>query len=335
MSFRSPPAGPTPYASAAEVARRAGVSRSAVSRAFTPGASIAAGTRARVLQAAQELGYHANDLARDLLNHRSRLVGIVVTRPEVGIRAHLVAALTHALLKRGNIPVVINTGHTEADILAAHRALLGYRAEATVVLSGSPPASLVETARRHGQTLVVVGRSEQASAHLRIDNAAAALEAARRFVAAGRLRLGLLGSASATPNIVERENAFIAAAHELGARVTIARGADSDYQGGRLAGGELLAREPGLQAAFCVNDLLAFGLIDQIRLTTRLSIPRDVAVIGFDDIPEAAWGAYRLSTFRQDPLLIARAIVDLLDAPASAQPPSVSIAPSLILRDTL
>lgn len=72
--------------------------------------------------------------------------------------------------------MVINTGHTEADILAAHRALLGHQAETTVVLSGNLPASFVETARRHGQTLVVVGRPEQASSHVRIDNAAAAIE---------------------------------------------------------------------------------------------------------------------------------------------------------------
>ncbi len=95
------------------VSERAGVSRSAVSRAFTPGASIADVTRARVLRAAEELGYQVNDLARGLISDRSRLVGLVVTRPEEGFRAHLTAALAKALIRRGSVPVMINTGETE------------------------------------------------------------------------------------------------------------------------------------------------------------------------------------------------------------------------------
>ena len=80
------------FVSARQVAELAGVSRSAVSRTFTPGASVATETREKVLRAAAELGYQVNDLARGLLANRSRLVGLVVTKPEVGFRAHLVAA---------------------------------------------------------------------------------------------------------------------------------------------------------------------------------------------------------------------------------------------------
>ena len=82
------------FVSAEQVAQLAGVSRSAVSRTFTPGASVAPATRERVLKAAEELGYHVNDLARGVLANQSRLVGIVATRPEVGFRAHLAAALS-------------------------------------------------------------------------------------------------------------------------------------------------------------------------------------------------------------------------------------------------
>lgn len=301
------------FVSAQQVAQLAGVSRSAVSRAFTPGASIAQETRERVMQAAAELGYQVNDLARGLLTNRSRLVGLVVTRPEVGFRAHLVAALTTALIRRGNLPFLINTGASEVELQAAQAALFGYRAEATIILSGSPPSSFVELARRNGQPIISIGRSEPGCDHVRIDNEGAARATARLFHAQGLRRLGFAGSASGTPSITEREIAFTAEARALGAEVILVRGADTDYAGGQEAANALFDRAERPEGVFCVNDLVAFGLMDAARHRFGLAIPRDLSVIGFDDIPEAAWDAYRLSTFRQDPADIAARTLAHLD----------------------
>jgi len=301
------------FVSAQQVAELAGVSRSAVSRAFTPGASIAPETREKVMRAAVELGYQVNDLARSLLANRSRLVGLVVTRPEVGFRAHLVAALTTALIRRGNVPFLINTGYSEDELRAAQAALFGYRAEATIILSGSPPSSFVELARQNGQPLISIGRSEPGCDHVRIDNEGAARAAARLFHARGLRRLGFAGSASGTPSINERESAFTDEARRLGAEVRVARGDDTDYAGGQQAADALFAGARRPEAVFCVNDLIAFGLMDAARARFGLDIPRDLAVIGFDDIPEASWDAYRLTTFRQDPAAIADGAVAHLD----------------------
>ncbi|MCG8273850.1 LacI family DNA-binding transcriptional regulator [Aquamicrobium sp. NLF2-7] len=324
------------FVNAQQVAKRAGVSRSAVSRAFTPGASIAPETRERVMKAAVELGYQVNDLARGLLANRSRLIGLVVTRPEVGFRAHLVASLTRALIRRGNIPFLINTGSNAQEMEAAHSALFGYRAEATIILSGSPPASFVELARQNGQPLVMIGRSEPGCDHVRLDNAEAASEAAAMFVRSGYTRLGLAGSASATPSIVERERAFIAAAHRLGASVAEARGADADYAGGQAAGSVLLGGPHRPQAIFCVNDLIAIGLIDVAR-RGGVGVPSDLSVIGFDDIPEASWDAYRLATFRQDPDEMAAQAIAQMErrlADPAAPPSIVQLQPVFIRRDS-
>ncbi len=100
------------FVSARDVADLAGVSRSAVSRAFTPGASVAPETREKIMTAAGHLGYQVNDLARGLLANRSRIVGLVATKPEVGFRAHLTAALAAVLIRRGSVPVLINAGET-------------------------------------------------------------------------------------------------------------------------------------------------------------------------------------------------------------------------------
>jgi DNA-binding LacI/PurR family transcriptional regulator len=237
----------------------------------------------------------------------------VATRPEVGFRAHLVAALTTALLRRGNLPFLINTGASEAELQAAQAALFGYRAEATIILSGSPPSSFVELARRNGQPLISIGRSEPGCDHVRIDNEGAARAAARLFHAQGLRRLGLAGSASGTPSITEREIAFTGEARALGVEVIVGRGADTDYAGGQQAANALFDRTERPEAVFCVNDLIAFGVMDAARHRFGLDIPRDLRVIGFDDIPEATWDAYRLSTFRQDPAEIAAHTLAHLD----------------------
>jgi DNA-binding LacI/PurR family transcriptional regulator len=301
------------FVSAQQVADLAGVSRSAVSRAFTPGASIAAETRDKVMRAAAELGYHVNDLARGLLANRSRLVGLVVTKPEVGFRSHLVAALTRALIGRGNIPFLINTGSTQQEMQAAQTALFGYRAEATIILSGSPPASFAEIARQNGQPIIMIGRSEPDCDHVHIDNTSAAWKVAEMFVGRGFRRLGFAGSDSGTPSIVEREIAFLDAGQRLGATVTTVRGDDSDYAGGQEAARLLFDRPDRPQAVFCVNDLVAIGLLDAARNRFGLRIPGDVSVVGFDDIPEASWEAYRLSTFRQDPESMAVRAIEQLE----------------------
>lgn len=325
------------FVSALEVARKAGVSRSAVSRSFTPGASVAQETRERIMRAAAELGYQVNDLARGLLARHSRLVGLVVTRPEVGFRAHLVAALAKALIGRGNVPVLINSGENEEELAAAQRTLLGYRAEATIILTGSPPSSFVELARRNGQPVIVLGRSEPGTDQIRSEGAEAARLAARMFVKRGLMRLGLVGSRSATPVIVEREEAFTAEARLLGATVTTARGVQADYEGGIEAGRQLISGGAFPQAIFCVNDPIAFGVMDHAWSSAGLKIPDDLKVIGFDDVPEASWLAYRLTTFRQDPTPIAAAVVAMLDGRARdpGQPPMHErLAAPLVVRNS-
>ncbi|WAP70956.1 LacI family DNA-binding transcriptional regulator [Jiella pelagia] len=309
---RQPPSGPN-FVSAQQVAERAGVSRSAVSRAFTPGASIGRETREKVMKAALDLGYQVNDLARGLIARQSRLVGIIATRPEVGFRALLVAALSKALIARGNLPVLLNTGDTEREMQATQNMLLGYRAEATIVLSGSPPETMLEGARRTGQPLVLIGRSDPGTDSVLADNEGAARQAAERLVARGGRRLALVGASIGTQTIVERERAFVEAIRNLGAEAQVVRGADADYAGGETAARRLFDRGAPPDAVFCVNDLLAMGLIDHARQSAGRRIPEDMAVIGFDDLPDAARSTYLLTTFFQDPVAVAAKAIALLD----------------------
>lgn len=325
------------FVSSREVAERAGVSRSAVSRAFTPGASIAPATLARVQAAADALGYQVNDLARGLLAHQSRLVGLVTSDPETPFRAEMIAALSRALIERGNIPAIINVGPKAEDLANASRQLLRYRAEATVFLSGSPPASLIEMTRRNRQPLILINRAETESDGVRCDNRGGARQAFEILRESGASRIAMINTVQPSPSFAARESAFSEAAEACDCRLQIGRGARSDYEGGRQAACQLLAGSAPPDAVFCGNDLMAFGAIDHFR-GAGLSIPDDISVIGFDDVPVAAWAPYCLTTFRQDPERITREVIIILDrrrADPDQPPISVSFPVDLVVRGTL
>ena len=325
------------FVSAQDVAQRAGVSRSAVSRAFTPGASIAPVTLARVQAAADALGYEVNDLARGLLAHRSQLVGLVTSDADTPFRAGMIAALSRALIERGNVPALISIGPAPEDVANASRQLLRYRAEATVFLSGSPPASLVELTRRNGQALILINRGETELDSVRCDDRGGARQAFEALRATGAARFGVINMENPSPSLLARERAFAEFAAASGAGPTIIRAGHSDYEGGREAARRLLANGPAPEAVFCVNDLMAFGALDHLR-GAGLRVPDDVSVIGFDDVPMAAWAPYRLTTLRQDPERIAKEVVSMLDRRSAAPdlpPISVVFPLDLVIRETV
>lgn len=325
------------FVSAQAVAERAGVSRSAVSRAFTPGASIAPATLARVHEAAAALGYQVNDLARGLLANRSRLIGLVTSDADSPFRAQMIAALSQGLIERGNVPAIINIGTTAEDIANASRQLLRYRAEATVFLSGSPPESLVELTRRNGQPLILINRAETGLDSVHCDDRDGAQQAFEVLSMTGARRFAVINKEKPSPSLAVRERAFAEFAATSGSKPMIVRAGHSDYDGGQEAARQLLARGPAPDAIFCVNDLMAFGTLDHLR-GAGLRVPDDVSVIGFDDVPIAAWASYRLTTLRQDPRCIAREVVSILDRRLSdpdLPPMSVHFPVELVVRETV
>jgi DNA-binding LacI/PurR family transcriptional regulator len=282
--------------------------------------------------------YQVNDLARGLLAHRSRLVGLVTSDVEHPFRAQMIAALSRALIARGNVPAIIDIGPTSEHIATASRQLLRYRAEATIFLSGSPPASLVELTRRNGQPLILINRAETELDSIRCDDRGGAGKAFAALNASGASSFAVINAARPSPSLLARERAFARIAAKSGADVMVVRAGHSDYEGGRDAARNLSTNPPRLPGAvFCVNDLMAFGAIDHLR-HAGLKVPEDISVVGFDDIPMAAWAPYRLTTLRQDPLRIAEEVLTMLDRRA-AEPDlatmSVSFPVQLIVRETV
>ncbi len=303
-------------ASAKDVAEAAGVSRAAVSRTFTPGASVSPATRAKVLAAAERLGYHVNHLARGLTRAESGIVALIVAELDTPFRSRLVAALTGRLQAAGKVAMIINTDASDASVERALRQAIAYRTDAAVVLSGMPDPALADLCLRNGLRLMLINREEQRAGAMRVrlNDAEAGGAAFEVLMGAGCTRPALATSEAATVSLRAREEGFLSAARSAGAPVLREAIGVTAYESGLALGAALFARRDRPDGVFCVTDLLACGVMDAARQRFGLRVPEDVSVIGFDDIAQAGWDAYRLTTFAQPVGAIAAAGVDWLTA---------------------
>lgn len=325
------------FVTAFDVARAAGVSRSAVSRTFTPGASVSADIRDRVTEAAERLGYRVNRLAQSLISARSNLVGLVGTSIEMPFHASLISSLSQALLDDGYQCMLLNAANAARDMSALIERILEYRVAAIVVTSGTPSSAIVEECLRNGVRVILINKPMPGLEVDTVvaDDAAAGCEAAELLVAAGCRRLAAVSSADRTASLVGRLTAFRARGRALGAAVLEWEHGATTYDSGAAAG-RALARE--VDGAFCVTDVLALGFLDAARRDCGCDVPGELCVIGFDDVPQAAWSAYRLTTFHQSPARIAAEVMRILRrraADADAAASFVRLRAALVARDTL
>ena len=325
------------FVTAAEIAERAGVSRSAVSRTFTPGASVSEPVRARVLEAADELGYRVNRLARSLNHARSNLVGLVGADLQQPFHAESLATLSGALLEDGFQCMLLNAANAERDMGILIERVLEYRVCAIVVMNGTPPSRIVKECVKNGVPVILVNKP-MPGAGGRYRGHRSCRGWARRGGVPDRGRLPqarrrLECGADLEP---ARRIECIPRPCGRGWRAGADLAAGCDRLLGRPRSGAGAARQGKIDGAFCVTDLLALGFLDAARLDRGRCVPQDLSVIGFDDIPQAAWLAYQLTTFRQ-PVQLAHRPGDA-GHPATrrdtglATPCSITLPASLVVR---
>ncbi|MEZ5832363.1 MAG: substrate-binding domain-containing protein [Dongiaceae bacterium] len=304
---------PKAFASAKQVAERAGVSRSAVSRAFTPGASISEEKRRRILLASEELGYHVNHLARGLLQS-SGIVCLIVADSDTPYQARLVRTLIEHLQNAGKVSMVLSVSRQLENIEHTLRQTLNYRADATVVLSGTPPHAIIRTCLDSGQRMILINRDDHLAGpyHIDLDSMSAARTALHALCRAGCQRLAVVSSEAGTASLVAREAAFRALADEQGLDTIVTRKGRTSYESGADGARALLAGSKRPDGVFCTTDLIACGFMDVARHEFRLLVPEQLCVIGFDDIEPASWGSYRLTTFAPPIDRLAARVVELV-----------------------
>jgi DNA-binding LacI/PurR family transcriptional regulator len=309
------------YPSSTDVARLAGVSQSAVSRAFSEGKSVSPETRSKVLKAAKKLGYSPNFIPRILLQHRSHLVAVVISGTSNPFYALALEEFTKALQKTGHqvLLIHIDSDHALDGVLPK---LASYRVDAMVsalpVLSEEAAQSL---ARIRIPTISFNTPVKNAwIASICADSAGGAAAIADLFVRRGATSFGFIAGSGRSHASKERLRGYRDALRKSGfTHIETATGG-YHYDGGYRAVLSFHERGHMPGAIFCANDLMALGALDALRSTLKLRVPEDVMVAGFDDVPEASWRSYGLTTIVQDcRMMVADAVVVLQEMMSSGR----------------
>lgn len=282
-----------------DVALRAGVSRSAVSRTFTDGASVSARTRAKVEAAARDLGYAPSALASALSTGRTKLIGLVVSNFHNPIFLEIFDRFTRGLQTRGLRPLLVNlTGETDPE--ASVRMLRQYSVDGVIVASSTLPPSFALAFRDAGLPVVhSFGRCTDAPlTHVvGIDNHASGVLAAQTLLARGYRRFGFLGGPESATSTQDRLAGFRAGLiGQEAPQITYAE--TYSFEAGRTGMQQLLCDHSPAEAYFCADDVLSIGALSALR-EAGFSVPQDVGVIGLNDMEMAGWNSVDLTTIRQ------------------------------------
>ncbi|MEM6615613.1 MAG: LacI family DNA-binding transcriptional regulator [Pseudomonadota bacterium] len=298
-----------------DVAARAGVSRSAVSRTFTEGASVSADMRRRVQLAADELGYRPNALASSLTTGRTKLIGLVSNNFHNPIFLEVFDRFTRGLQQRGLRPLLVNLSD-ETDPAQSVRMMRDYSVDGVIVASSTLSPSFAQAFKDEGIPVVhSFGRfSEAPHVHVvGIDNVECGRMAARALIERGYMRIAFLGGPEEATSTQDRLDGFLEVASAApGVRVTHTFARAYSFDAGREEMARLIDRGPA-DAYFCGDDVLSIGALSAVR-TAGLDCPRDVAIIGLNDMEMARWENIALTTIHQPIAEIIEASVNLVVA---------------------
>ena len=295
-----------------DVAEKAGVSRSAVSRTFTDGASVSAKTRAKVEAAAEGLGYTPNALASSLTTGRTKLIGLIANNFRNPLILEVFDLFTRGLQDRGLRPLLVNLSQA-GDPEASVRMLRQYSVDGVIIASSTLPPSFALAFRAAKLPVVhAFGRTSAVpEVHVvGIDNVACGRMAAETLIQCGYRRLGFLGGPENATSTQDRAAGFLQGL--AGRQASISFAGDYTFDAGRAEMQRLLQTAPA-EAYFCGDDLLAVGALSAIT-DAGLSVPGDIGLIGLNDMEMSRWQNIGLTTIRQPVAAIIEAAIELVVA---------------------
>jgi len=325
-----------------DVARIAGVSLMSVSRAMNNRPGLSDETRQRILDIANEIGYSPNQIARGLVTRRTSTIGLVIPDVSNPFFAQIARGAEDAAYENGYSVILINT----AEDLEREKSALDtlWQKEIDGAILCSPRLSLEELKSylaRFPATVFVNRELDVPIANvatINVDDNDGAQQAIRHFIKIGRKRIAFIAGPETSISSQRR-----LAGYHLGLD-SAQRTFDKSLvefcfpttEGGRTAALKLFSHFPGVDAIFCFNDLVALGVV-QACSEHGWNVPRDVAIIGADNIPLASLVRPALSTLHVDQYQIGHLansiIMRLLMSDTSTQR-TVLIQPNFIVRES-
>lgn len=326
-----------------EVAAQAGVSVGTVSNVLNRPDKVAAGTVARVQAAIELLGFVRNDAARQLRAGRSRSIGLVVLDVGNPFFTDLARGAEARAAEAGLTVLLGNSDETRARESAYLDLFEEQRVHGVLISPIGDSGEQLERLRRRGTPAVLVDRQseDESISSVAVDDVAGGYLAAGHLIDIGRTRLLFVGGPSGLRQVADRlTGARRAVAEHAGTSLEVIETGSLSVLEGRAVGEEI-GRRPAAErpdAIFAANDLLAVGLLQALTMLGDVSVPDQVALIGYDDIAFAAAAVVPLSSIRQPSALLGSTAVDLLLREAEGGPDFVPehivFQPELVVRQS-
>jgi DNA-binding LacI/PurR family transcriptional regulator len=298
-----------------DVALVAGVSQSAVSRCFKPGASVSKDTYARVMQAATMLDYIPNAAARSLITRRSNMVALMITNQANLYYPELLAELSQHINARGK-RVLLFTLQREADVDRVLADVWQYQVDGVIAAARLSAEHIAEFERRR-MPLVVFNRvlRDHSVNTVACDHLEAGRMLASKLAAAGHRQFGIIGGDMDSSVASERRRGACERIAELGLPTPVVVPGQYDYRSGAFGLKAIIAQLGGVpDAIICGSDVMAIGCLDCARHELGIDVPGQLSVAGFDAVEPSNWISYNLTTLRQPMPKMAAAAAELLCA---------------------
>ncbi len=321
-----------------EVARRAGVSRTVASRAINNARDVSRGARDAVDKAVRELGYVPNPTARALATSQAGAVLLAVSHNEPGLFAdpffsHVIVGI-NAALEKTDLVLMLLLADSERGRERLERVLRSRRTDGIMLLALHGEDPLYRLAQRLDLPVVLGGRPlhGEPSWYVDADNRGGARIATEHLIASGRHRIAAIAGPQDTRVGVERHRGHLEAMAVAGLDGSRTEVSDFTESGGAAAMLRLMERFPDLDAVFAESDNMAAGAVRSLRAAGR-SVPGDVAVVGFDDLPIARSTDPGLTTVHQPVQALGQEMAKMLIALLAGERPTPLLLPThLVVR---
>lgn len=287
-----------------DIAKAAGVSHSTVSRALSDSSLVSDETKARIQRLALEMGYSPNSLARSLVTRQTYTVGVVVTTIADPFIAQVVQGIESTAQDHGYTVILCNSGAVPEREISAVETLRSKRVDGVIVTSSRVGALYLDHLERIGVPIVLINNHNEESGRytftVTVDNRHGGYIATKHLIGLGHRRIAYVTAPADHSSDLDRLTGYQQALGEAGLEsdsVLIVPG-NGRSDGGERAMETLAGLRPLPSAVFCYNDMTAVGLMTAAR-QVGLSVPQDLAVVGFDDISFARHCHPPLTTIAQ------------------------------------
>jgi DNA-binding LacI/PurR family transcriptional regulator len=320
-----------------DVARLAGVSQSAVSRVFTEGTSVSKKTAEKVRLAAEQLGYRPNVLARSLITGKSRIIGLVVANLDNQFYPLALELLSKSLQARGYHILVFMASSSDDVAESVIQELLDYQVDGIITASVAMTNDLTGRCVAAGIPIVMFnrGQDDPRLSEVTSNNLLGGRAVADFLLSGGHRRVAHIAGWAGSSTGRDRARGFVERLAEAGIEPFAIIDGMYSREGAAEAARSLFKSAEKPDAIFVGGDYMAFSVMDVLRHELGLDVPGEVSVVGYDDVPMAAWPAYSLTTFRQP-------VEDMVEATVSTllslveegtdQPQKLRIEGSLTVR---